>query len=299
MAPDSFALRGRFANEPAASGSERDQDTPLPFRSWWTQSRRAIWREPLLHFIVLGGVIFAADAVLHPPSRDERVITVTNALRRSFIENFDEDKEHGPTDAELRSMIDAWVASEILYREGKALGLDRGDETIRDRIAFKLQLLIFDQAEVNPPAEAELREWFAANHARFDQPERVSFYLSPPYSENEALERLAAMRQGREPEELRSRTRAMIARPVSTLATSFGAEFRDGLLALHLEDWAVLPSTAGWHLVRLDAHHDAEPARFEDVRDQAVRLWHTEKTRERAWQAVERLKSSYTIRYES
>jgi len=38
-------------------------------------------------------------------------------------------------------MIESWVASEILYREGKALGVDRGDDMIRDRVAFKLQLL--------------------------------------------------------------------------------------------------------------------------------------------------------------
>src|SRR5215470_12301843 len=58
---------------------------------------RSLWREPLLHFFVLGALIFAADLILHPPANDERVITVTKALRQSFIDNFDEDKERAPS----------------------------------------------------------------------------------------------------------------------------------------------------------------------------------------------------------
>ena len=75
---------------------------------------------------------------MHPPAKDDKVITVSKAMRQSFIDNFDEDKERVPSDAELEKMIESWVASEILYREGKSLGVDRGDDMIRDRVAFKL-----------------------------------------------------------------------------------------------------------------------------------------------------------------
>src|SRR6195256_1052675 len=84
---------------------------------------RFLWREPLLHFVVLGALIFGADAILHPPPKDDKVITVSKAMRQSFIDNFDEDKSRTPSDAEMEKMIESWVASEILYREGKALGV--------------------------------------------------------------------------------------------------------------------------------------------------------------------------------
>src|SRR5207244_981114 len=80
-----------------------------------------------------------------------------------------------PSDSDVEKMIDSWVASEILYREGKALGVDRGDDMIRDRVAFKMQLLIFDQVRVAEPTEGQLRAWFADNHVRFDEQERVGF----------------------------------------------------------------------------------------------------------------------------
>jgi len=259
---------------------------------------RFAWREPLIHFCLLGGLIFGADAVLHPPAKDERTIVVTKAMRQSFIDGFDEDKERVPSETELKSMIDSWVASEILYREGKALGVDRGDESVRDRIAFKLQLLIFNQIAVPRPAEAELRAWFEANRARFDEPERVGFYIGPPMDEAAARARLRDIANGLETDDLRKTTRAMLARPVASLDTAFGETFRDDLLKTPLEQWSVLRSRDGWHLVRLDSRRAAVPAKFEEVRDEADRIWHTEETRKRAWEAVNRLKANYTVRYE-
>jgi len=259
---------------------------------------RFLWREPLLHFCLLGALIFGVDTLLHPPARDDKVIVVTKAMRQSFIENFDEDKERVPSGAELEKMIESWVASEILYREGKTLAVDRGDEMIRDRVAYKLQLLIFDQIRVPQPTEDELRAWFAENHERFDEPERVGFYLTPPTDEVTARRQLEDIESQRESEDLQKQTRAILGRPVASLAASFGEDFRDALLRLPLGTWSVLQSKDGWHIVRLDSRRPGSPATIDSVRDEAVRIWHTDETRKRAWEAVSRLKASYTVRYE-
>lgn len=259
---------------------------------------RFLWREPLLHFIVLGALIFGIDAALHPPLKDDKVVIVTKAMRQSFIENFDEDKSRTPSDEELGKMIESWVASEILYREGKALGVDRGDDMIRDRVAFKLQLLIFDQIHVAQPTEDQLRAWFASNHARFDEQERVGFYLTPPTDQITAQRQLEDILGQHESEELQKQTRAILGRPVASLAASFGEGFRDGLLAMPQGQWNILQSKDGWHVVRLNSRRPGALANFEDVRDEAARIWHTEETRKQAWEAVSRLKANYKVRYE-
>jgi hypothetical protein len=255
-------------------------------------------REPLLHFTLLGTIIFGIDAVRHPPAKDEKVITVTKAMRQSFIDNFDEDKARAPSDDQLQKMIDSWVASEILYREGKSLGVDRGDETIRDRIAYKMQLLIFDQIRVPRPSDEQLQAWFAENHARFDEPERVSFYITPPTDQATAQHQLEDIIQQRESEELQKLTRAILARPVASLAASFGEDFRDGLLTIPQGEWRLLHSKDGWHVARLDSRQPGNLASLDGVRDEAARIWHTEETRNRAWEAVKRLKASYQVQYE-
>jgi hypothetical protein len=255
-------------------------------------------REPLLHFALLGALIFGIDRELHPPPKDDKVITVSKAMRQSFIDNFDEDKARVPSDADVEKMIESWVASEILYREGKALGVDRGDDMIRDRIAFKMQLLIFDQVRVPEPTEAQLRAWFADNHARFDEQELVGFYLTPPTDQATAQRRLDDILQQHESEELRNQTRAILGRPVESLAASFGEGFRDALLAMPEGQWNLLQSKDGWHVVRLDSRRPGTLASFESVQDEAAKIWHTEETRNRAWEAVKRLKASYQVRNE-
>jgi hypothetical protein len=259
---------------------------------------RFLRREPLVHFCVLGAAIFGINGLLQTPPEDSHTITVTKAMRQSFIENFDEDKVITPSDAELQKMIDSWVASEILYREGKALGVDRGDDMIRDRIAYKLQLLIFDQITVPRPTDEQLRAWFAKNHERFDEPERVGFYLTPATDEATARRDLEDIESQHESSELQKRTRAVLARPVASLAASFGENFRDGLLALPQGRWSVLQSKDGWHVVRLDSRRPGAPASLDNMRDEAARLWHTDETRKLAWEAVNRLKQSYKVRYE-
>jgi PPIC-type PPIASE domain len=262
----------------------------------------ALWRflrqEPLVHFFALGALIFGADAALSPPKKNDHTIVVTKVLRQSFIDNFDEDKARVPADEELQKMIDSWVASEILYREGKALAVDRGDDMIRDRIAYKLQLLIFDQVQVPRPTEQQLTDWFAKNHLRFDEPERVGFYLTPATDETTARRELQDIQAQRESPELQKQTRAIIGRPVQSIAASFGSEFRDGLLEMPIGQWSALQSKEGWHVVRLDSRHEGTQARLDDVRDEAIRLWHTDETRKRAWEAVNRLKAQYVVEYE-
>jgi parvulin-like peptidyl-prolyl isomerase len=271
---------------------------PQPSRTIVSAAVRFLRREPLLHFVLLGALIFGVDAVLHPPAKDDKLITVTKAMRQSFIDNFDEDKERVPSDAELEKMTESWVASEILYREGKALGVDRGDDMIRDRVAFKLQLLIFDQIRVAQPTDDQLRAWFSDNHERFDEQERVGFYLTQPTDEITAKKQLEEIQAEHESDDLQKQTRAVLGRPVASLAPSFGEGFRDALLALPLGEWKVLQSKDGWHVVRLDSRRPGVLANLDDVRDEAIRIWLTDETRKRAWEAVSRLKSAYNIRYE-
>jgi hypothetical protein len=283
---------------PRVAPARTDREPPVAAHSAISAFWRFLRREPLVHFCVLGALIFGADAILHPPKKDDRTILVTKTMRQSFIDNFDEDKARVPSDEELQKMIDSWVASEILYREGKSLAVDRGDEMIRDRIAYKLQLLIFDQVKVAQPTDEELRDWFAQNHQRFDEPERVGFYLTPPTDEASARRQLQDIQAQRESPELQKQTRAILARPLPSVAPAFGEGFRDALLGLPLGQWNVLQSKDGWHVARLDSRRPGSVAKLDDVRDQAARIWHTDETRKRAWEAVNRLKAQYAVRYE-
>lgn len=263
-----------------------------------TTALSALWREPLLHFCILGGLIFAIDHVLHPPAQDDKTIVVTRSMQQAFIRGFSEDGDRTPTAEQLNNMIDSWVGSEILYREGKALSVDKGDDMIRDRIAFKLQTLLFDQVQLEKPTDEQLRAFFEKNRNRFDQPERVSFLLTATSDEATARRHFEDIQAERETPEFRDQTRLFPNRPIDSLPVTFGDEFRASLLGLPTGEWRVLKARDGWHIVRLDARQPAVPARFEDVRDEVKRMWTTDETRRRAWAAVTKLKSNYDVKIE-
>jgi hypothetical protein len=283
-----------------ASQAHDQSSTPAatPGSGSATAALFAFWREPLLHFCILGGLIFAIDHVLHPPAQDDKTIVVTRNMQQAFIKGFSEDGDRAPTAEQLNNMIESWVGSEILYREGKALGVEKGDDMIRDRIAFKLQTLLFDQVQLEKPTDEQLRAFFEKNRNRFDQPERVSFFLTATSDEATARRHFEDIRAERETPEFRDQTRLFANRPIDSLAPTFGDEFRISLLGLPTGEWRVLKARDGWHIARLDARQPAVQASFEPVRDEVKRMWTTEETRRRAWAAVTKLKANYNVKIE-
>ena len=259
---------------------------------------RTLLREPLVQFLLIGLVLFAIDMWLHPPVKENRTIVVTRQMQNSIIENYDEDHARKPTAAELKATIDNWVGEEILYREGRALGLDLGDPTIRDRIVYKLKVMLTDEAKSRDPTENEIQQWFSANHKRYDEPDRLTFLATAPVAEEIARREYADVKAQRESEELQAQTRIFLERPRAAINPVFGDAFAMALDQAKLGEWQVLQSTAGWHLVRLDARKAGKVALLNDVRDDAVKTWKSEQTLKTTLQAMDRLKARYTMRVE-
>src|SRR6187549_3091243 len=139
-------------------------------------------REPLLHFALLGAVIFGAFRLVAPPASDAADIVITTDRIASITAQF--SASHGgraPREEELHAALDAYVRDEMLYREGLALGLDRDDPVVRSRIRQKADLLSED-ALTPLPSDGDLEAYLAAHRADFDIPARVSFhqiYIDP------------------------------------------------------------------------------------------------------------------------
>lgn len=261
---------------------------------------RAILREPLLHFLLLGAVIFAVDAVANPASKQAHVIAVTADLRRDLTAQFEEKQRRSPSPAELETLIDTWVTNEILYREAQALGLDKGDEMIRERITHKMRLIIFNNLIVNDPTEDELQAWFAVHRDRYDIPQRFDFFDvrvagADAAGQRQAEDALHAIRSESETDELRGKVRVYRSRSATSVDQTFGIGFAQSLTHQPLKTWSAVSAADGWHIVRVDGISPAAPAEFEQVRDQVDEEWRQERVRELARSAVKQLGAKYTI----
>lgn len=134
-------------------------------------SRLPAWmREPLIHFILLGAVLFAVDHILASRADDPHTISVDASVDQRSREVFRQEHDRDPNAEELHTLRRAWLDNEVLYREGIEMRIDKGDPAIRDRVIFKMLNLI--EAGLTTPVvdETKLRAWFEKNRAKYDQP---------------------------------------------------------------------------------------------------------------------------------
>ncbi len=133
-------------------------------------------REPLLHFLAIGGLIFLLFAAVAGPSPGPADTIVVGPERIEQLgTGFQSVWRRPPTDDELRAMIDDFVREEIYYREALALGLDRNDTVVRRRLRQKMEFLADTGAEFLVPVAGELEAHLLANEKTFRRGPRLAF----------------------------------------------------------------------------------------------------------------------------
>ncbi|MEJ1960607.1 MAG: hypothetical protein WDO56_03275 [Gammaproteobacteria bacterium] len=132
-------------------------------------------REPLLHFVVLGALLFAVDQFVLGRTDDPHTIVIGPEVDREAVEIFKGSRGRAPNEQELKALHGVWLDNEVLYREGLAMQVDRGDDAIRERVIFKALSVI--DANVKLPAidDKQLREWFESHRDKYDSPARYNF----------------------------------------------------------------------------------------------------------------------------
>ena len=267
-------------------------------------------REPLLHFLIIGAVLFGVyqfvDAGDAPPS-DE--IVVSAGQIGSIAAIFSQTWQRPPTAKELDALVDEHIRDEVLYRQGVAMGLDKDDTVIRRRIRQKMEFVADMTADVEP-TDAELKafvaehpEWFRSE-ARFSF-EQIYFPTGGSDRPTESLSRLLHDLNTGAVDASSVGNPLMVGtdfRDVSRseVAKTFGEDFALGIDKLALDGWSgPVTSAYGTHLVRVTGRVDAREPPVEEVREAARREWlHTRKgvANEALYQ---RLRSLYVVKVEA
>lgn len=266
--------------------------------------QRAPWlREPLLHFVLLGALVFGVDRAVSSRAEDPRLIVIGQAVDQEARQLFKASRNREPNADELAALRRTWLDNEVLYREGLALQVDRGDTAIRERVIFKA-LSVVDANVSRPPAtEQTLRDWFESNRSRYDQPMRLDFQeavLAGGAAEvGEATVRafVEQLNKGAGGD-LNAGLRVFKARPLGTVVQSYGADFAKALQAATPGEWGALNTREGWRAIRLDSLTAAKPAALEALRNVVMQDWTDFAMAEQRTRAVRALAKKYTVRDE-
>jgi hypothetical protein len=268
-------------------------------------------REPLVHFLAMGALLFLGYRLANPPVPDDssRRIVVDGAVIDRLQLEFLRQWQQPPTRVELSGLIEEHVRQEILYREARALGLDRTDPVVRQRLAQSMeQLAMLELDALAPPQEAELRAYFAANGSRFAEPAQVSFshvFLNPDKrgvrTADEARTILAGLRAAGSADggsagdawQGRSRYTTMTPQEATRL---FGRDFSARLFELPAGSWqGPVESGLGLHLVLVTERTPARIPPFEEVALEVRRDYLEHRHRERRAAVLADMRRGYAV----
>ncbi len=222
--------------------------------------RRRLLSEPLVHFAALGLVFFAVHAAL-VPGRGEALV-VDAARVRGVGDALARRLGRAATPAELAASLQTELDEQRLYLEALALGLERDDPIVRRRLIQKLRFVHEDLAGAEDPDDAALLATRDADPTRYLQPARYAvtqvFAARERHDDPQAVAREFQRRllAGADPVglgDLCVHGQRFGARTTSAYAGSFGEPFAAALSDMSPGTWSVVPSSLGWHVVRVDS----------------------------------------------
>lgn len=243
----------------------------------WQARAGAALREPLVHFLLAGGVIFAIMAG-RAPDVGERRIVVDAGVVAGIVEHHVRAFRRPPTAGELDDLIRDHVRTEIYYREALALGLDRDDDAVKKRLRNKMLAIAATRAEAQVPTDAQLQALLAADPARYAAPPR--YWLEQRFIGDDAAaasRAVAALNAGL-PATITAPALPLPGRfadaPADLLAAQFGDDFAASLAGLPQGRWAgPVASGLGLHIVRVERRLAPPRPVLADVRQRLENDW--------------------------
>ena len=241
------------------------------------------YREPLVHFLALGALLFGLYLLVNDDASTETdtqiVVTAADVewLRQNWIRRWNRP----PTLSELEGLVEAHIREEIYYREALALGLETDDTIIRRRLVQKMEFLSEDLGLLGEPPEEALRAFFEAHAEDYRLRPRLTFsHIYFNLDRGESARRDAEMTL--------SALQALASPPLSApergddfmlpyeytaqtpreIAQLFGQDFEQAILELESGAWSgPIASGYGLHLVYIATRTASDMPDLDQVRE--------------------------------
>jgi hypothetical protein len=276
-----------------------------------TRGRVRAWlREPLFQFTVLGGALFLgwpliADKVAPPQNK----IVISARQMQRAMDYFYQTHLRQPDADELQPLIEDEIQTEVEFREGLALGLDRDDEIIRRRIKQKLDFMTEDVVDQAKPSDAVLQAYLDEHRDQFGAGPQIVFsqiYLDPSrhgdHLAADAGKLLARLNSGdgRLDYGVDSDTLPVPndfeATALPDVTAMFGTEFAAILPKQPVGHWVgPIRSGYGLHLVLVREVKPGKPPELAEVRDQVMREFQSDHRTEANLEAYRKMRAKYVI----
>jgi len=273
-------------------------------------SFKNIFTQPLVHFLLIGFLIFALSAWRgneEVPRNENILVSISDVERLASL--WQQTWKRQPTEEELQALVRDHIKEEVYYREALALGLDINDTVIRRRLRQKMEFISQDKAELILPSQDELEDFYHQNKQNYADGDLFDFqqiYFKPGSSIN-LQEILTALNTHSKKEawinsvgDSISLPRKMQQANQTSIEKVFGKVFYTSINTLETGQWlGPIESGFGNHLVFIKGKVAAPKKEFLQVLDELKRDWRSKQAQSSLQNDYEILRSKYNITIES
>jgi hypothetical protein len=271
------------------------------------------FREPLIHFFVLGLVIFGLFSVLEEkpePAEDPYLVEVSSADIEWFRTMWRKRMGREPTVEEMRGQVNQLIREQILSREAVSMGLD-DDIAVRRRLAQKMDFLFKDLSDITEPSDDELQAYLQEKRSTYEIPGQLTFthvyFNTDKRGEKEAAEAVRQLVKKLNSNKGVPTDVSVMGDPfllpsrysdksLVEIRGEFGHEFAETVRDQKSGTWqGPVASGYGLHAVYVHERSDAELPDFNDIKERIKEDWISEKQRELARKAYEKLRKRYQV----
>ena len=269
-------------------------------------------REPLIHFLLLGGLLFALYSFLNKDEVDpaDYTIHITQSDVDRLVKAYQKNWNSLPDSATLAAIIDDEIKTELLYREALRMNLDHNDEIIRRRLKQKYEFLVKDLVSLDQVTEEELQSFYKEHTHLYQRPSAISFhqiYFSPDQRRNPQQDAQTLFAQVHNQKASASFEQNgdnfhlpnhFVRKDKESVRQAFGKQFADALFQINQQGWvSPIPSGYGYHLVNIDTIVPPQALSFDQVKERIEQDWQQQQQVLYNERLFENLRSQYKIEY--
>ncbi|MAI20800.1 MAG: hypothetical protein CMM65_00035 [Rhodospirillaceae bacterium] len=256
---------------------------------------RSAIAQPIFQFFIIAAVLYTAIYMSGKLSGDEYNVNISDKVTNDLYSRYKSEYGLAPDEVTFRAYLDDWMQEEILFREAKAMGLDIGDDMIRERLVRKFKDVLLGEISTGGWDEEDLQNWFNENSSLFDVPplfdiEEIALNKSTYQAQFESI-------VSNEYKAVDLKTRKFYGRSPANINQLFG---KDAINTLENHDeggWVLIKNAESLHAVRITKIVASQKSNFEDVRVRASQIYQDQLMREQLNVRLSDIAAKYEISF--
>jgi len=261
---------------------------------------KKLLKEPLLHFLLIGALIFLVYGVVNREQNAQDIVIDDNLISE-LAAKWELKRNRKPSLEELTGLVNQYIEQEVLYREALAMNLDYNDEIVKRRLAQKMEFISDGLAESLQPTEEMLISYYQEHKENYKKPSFFTLeqvYFSEDKRTN-AFEDARLALQSENPAALGdnlSLPSQYTNTSISKISRDYGSAYVEALDTLEIGKWTgPVHSGFGVHIVQITEKKQARYFNFKEVAEKVLVDYNFDASNTFKEELISTLLKNYTV----